>query len=72
MKRQILSLISLIGFLILSCSSNDDDNKDQENSIIGEWKLISISINGQNQTLNSCMLEQTRTFQTNGNLIEYF
>lgn len=72
MKKLNLSILALIGMLILSCSSSDDENPNQVNLIIGEWKLTSISISGQTQNLNDCMLEQTRTFQTNGNLIEYF
>jgi len=72
MKKLKLSLAILMGILIVSCSSDDDNNANEESPIIGEWKLESISINGQNQSIDPCMLEQTRTFQTNGNLIEYF
>jgi len=72
MKKLNLLLGTLIGILILSCSSDDNNSSTQNNPIIGEWKLVSIAIQGQNLDINDCMLEQTRTFQTNGNLIEYF
>lgn len=72
MKKPKLLLGILIGILTFSCSSDDDNSSSEDNPIIGEWKLSSISINNENLNLNECMLEQTRTFQTNGNLIEYF
>jgi hypothetical protein len=72
MKKLKLSIAILMGILIMSCSSDDNNNATEESPIIGEWKLESISINGQNQNIDPCMLEQTQTFQTNGNLIEYF
>ena len=73
MKRLKLILGALIGIIIVSCSSDDGSNPSNQNSpLIGEWRLMNIAVNGQNQNLNDCMLEQTRTFQTDGSLVEYF
>lgn len=70
MKKFLLVLIFPLA--MLSCDSDNNDSSDGENPIVGEWQLTSISVNGQNLDINACMLEQTRTFQNNGNLIEYF
>lgn len=72
MKKLKLVLGILIGILTFSCSSDDDSSSSQNNPLIGEWRLTSISLNGENLNLNECMLEQTLTFQTNGNKVEYF
>ncbi|MFY7988830.1 MAG: hypothetical protein ACOVNP_08125 [Flavobacterium sp.] len=38
MKTFILTFISF--FTLLSCSNNDDENTQQNNEIVGTWKLV--------------------------------
>ncbi|SFZ95160.1 Lipocalin-like domain-containing protein [Flaviramulus basaltis] len=72
MKKLTLLLGILIGLMISSCSSNNDNPSTETDPIIGKWKIKSIELNSQIRTLEDCHLQQTNTYQKNGNLIEYY
>ena len=72
MKKFGLCILTLIGVISFSCSSDDNANNSNETpTIIGKWKITSIELNDEISTLSECHLQQTMTFQENGDLIEY-
>ena len=64
----------LIGLMIFSsCSSDDDSNSDNTStSIIGKWKLTAENIGGQSQSLSDCEKEQTMEFYSDGTVENYY
>ena len=72
MKKLNLLLGILIGMIVLSCSSDDNDSNSNEPTIIGKWILVNQIYNGENENLSDCQLQHTLTFNTNGTLISYY
>ena len=57
MKKTNLVLSLFIGFTILSCSSDDDSTSDSINEnqmIIGEWKITSETVDGVETVYGNC------------------
>jgi len=78
MKKMKLFCGILIGLMIFSSCSSDDDSNSNSNSIIGTWKGIKevdVCSTGNEQTYNFDACEQTGrlTFSENGtlNITEY-
>ena len=74
MKKMKLFCGILIGLMIFSsCSSDDDSNSDNTStSIIGKWKLTAENIGGQSQSLSDCEKEQTMEFYSDGTVENYY
>src|SRR5690554_5051433 len=74
MKKMNLFYGILIGLLIFSSCSNDDDSNsnDTSSSIVGKWKLIAENYGGQSQDLTDCEKEQTMEFFSNGTAENYY
>ncbi|MGB0198669.1 MAG: lipocalin family protein [Flavobacteriaceae bacterium] len=70
MKNLNLCIGLLLGLIILSCSSEDDENKTDA-SILGKWILVSESYEGDEEPLSDCELMQTLTFNSDGTLEVY-
>lgn len=60
--------ILLFSFVILSCNSDDDNNnpedgnQDPTSELLGNWKLISFSQQGEVMTITDCEKRSTITF----------
>ncbi|WP_299112250.1 lipocalin family protein [uncultured Winogradskyella sp.] len=63
MKKLNLILGILIGIIIFSCSS-DDDNSNQD-EIIGVWNLMSIENQGNDITVVDCQTQQNIVYNSN-------
>lgn len=55
-----LSLTLLMAVVFIGC--NKDDDKESSASLIGTWKLTAIKIDGQNEVLDACELENRVIF----------
>lgn len=72
MKKIITTLITIL--LTVSCSNDDDSNSEQvqfntenaEELIMGDWKLVSSSEDGETLNLSECQLQQTISFNDDG------
>lgn len=71
MKKMKLFSGILIGLLIItSCSSDDDNSNPEPPSLVGVWKQINeveYCSTGSQQTINSSTCEQNGRFQFNSN-----
>jgi len=60
----------LIGLVILSCSSEDDNNPNTQDPIVGEWKEVKVVefSNGQmySSTPNDCLKLNRQIFKSDG------
>jgi hypothetical protein len=63
MKKLILFL-SVLVLVVTSCSRNDDSGS--QDSIIGTWTHHKLFINGVEESLTSCEMQETFTFSGNG------
>ena len=63
MKKLILCL-SVFVLVFTSCSSDDDS--DSQDSIIGTWTFHKSFIDDVEQTLTSCEMQETFTFNSDG------
>jgi len=52
-KRQILTFF-LATLTLFACSNDDDSSSNEENSIIGKWKLVNINDNGVIEQASEC------------------
>lgn len=64
MKKMKFLLLILFGTMILSCSSDDNGNNDNEITIIGKWKLVSGSSESGDYNLSQCLLQNTIEFNS--------
>ncbi|HSI71529.1 MAG TPA: lipocalin family protein, partial [Gillisia sp.] len=54
---------------LISCSSDDDSNGPAEaDRIVGEWKIESLSMDGEELDLTDCELQTRIRFSTNGDI----
>lgn len=72
MKKMHLFYGFLIGLILFSSCSSDDNSGDSSASIIGKWKLTAESYGGVAQDLTDCEMEQTMEFFTNGTAKNYY
>jgi hypothetical protein len=57
---------------VFSCSSNNDDMKQESNPLLSKWALSSIKTNTGNRDLNECQLKQTIEFLDNVEVLFIF
>jgi len=65
MKKPKLLFGILVGFLILSCSSDDDSNDTNQDDLVGTWNLISIENQGNDVMVIDCQTEQNIIYNSN-------
>ncbi|MCA0133762.1 lipocalin-like domain-containing protein [Winogradskyella alexanderae] len=65
MKKPKLLFGILIGFLILSCSSDDDSNDTNQDDLVGTWNLVSIENQGNDVMVIDCQTEQNIVYNSN-------
>jgi hypothetical protein len=65
MKKANLFFGILIGFLIYSCSSDDDSNNSDQDDLVGTWNLISIENQGNAVMVIDCQTEQNIIYNSN-------
>ncbi len=65
MKKPKLLFGILIGFLILSCSSDDDSNDTYQDDLVGTWNLVSIENQGNDVMVIDCQTEQNIVYNSN-------
>lgn len=56
---------------VASCSSDDDGNTNEpadQDRIVGEWRIQSLSIDGEQTELSECDLQSRIVFSANGNI----
>lgn len=65
---KIMAFLFLAGIMTttISCSSDDGENTSGNDPIIGIWKKVSETNNGEENDLDECDLMQTTEFKTNG------
>lgn len=62
MKHFKTLCLALLAVAMVSCGSDDDDNRSNAELIIGTWQLTSETENGQNEQLDDCELMGTVQF----------
>ena len=61
----LLALFLLVG--LGSCGSDDDGNESAEtNRIVGEWKIQSLTIDGESVLITDCEAQSGISFNANG------
>lgn len=62
--KKITAIILLIisGLILTNCNKDDENARDNGNSIIGTWKLVEEYTDGTAVSLNSCALQETYIF----------
>ncbi|MEE1897113.1 lipocalin family protein [Flavobacterium rakeshii] len=67
MKKFLLLTIALVS--LFACSSDDDNNvQDEQNKIIGTWRLAANIVDGEAEELDSCDLQTTFKFEQENNV----
>ncbi|RAJ12164.1 lipocalin-like domain-containing protein [Olleya aquimaris] len=73
MKKYIQFCLIVITLILSSCDPDDGNQvTPPQASILGEWKLQSITYGTISEPLDDCELMQTFTFTANGNLDVYY
>ncbi|APU09690.1 hypothetical protein A5M85_05145 [Cellulophaga lytica] len=68
MKYFKITLLLLLTISITNCSSDDDNPTESIDPIIGEWKLIQITENGEQITISDCESLNVIEFLNNGSI----
>jgi len=67
MKKLILFL-SVFVLLCTSCNSDDDSGSQNQDPIIGTWTHYKLFIDGVEESLTNCEMQETFIFNSNGNV----
>jgi hypothetical protein len=73
MKKITFLIAIILGIITFSCSSENNENKNNEITIIGQWKLTSGSSDEGEYQLNECSLQNIIKFNNDltGNTDEH-
>ena len=66
--KLLLALFLFVGFA--SCSDDDDEGSGsaEGNRIVGEWKMQSMTLDGENVPISDCEAQSRVVFTANGNV----
>ncbi len=64
--KLLLTLFVLIG--LASCSDDDEPSSPDTDRIVGEWRIQSLTYDGEEVEFSSCQLQSSIKFFANGNV----